>query len=245
MSFIRKVHLVVSHESQVPEWINRDEVHVVLHKDIIPAEYLPTFNCNPIEMHLHRIEGLDEEFLYFNDDLFPLRKCEPTEFFENGTCFLGMSRHLFALNMFKKICRNSDSLARKALGLRPSLLFLRPQHICTPMFKSECEELCDKVKDEIAKTSASRVRDEKNLNQYLFLDYMYLKGRLKNRRLSKQHISVGVVSTQKLRNVIVNPSKSLVCVNDVQLSEARYNELREVLLNAFEERFPQKSKYEQ
>ena len=245
MSFIRKVHLVVSHESQVPEWINRDEVHVVLHKDIIPAEYLPTFNCNPIEMHLHRIEGLDEEFLYFNDDLFPLRKCEPTEFFENGTCFLGMSRHLFALNMFKKICRNSDSLARKALGLRPSLFFLRPQHICTPMFKSECEELCNKVEEEIAKTSASRVRDEKNLNQYLFLDYMYLKGRLKNRRLSKQHISVGVVSTQKLRNVIVNPSKSLVCVNDVQLSEARYNELREVLLNAFEERFPQKSKYEQ
>ena len=63
MSFIRKVHLVVSHESQVPEWINRDEVHIVLHKDIIPAEYLPTFNCNPIEMHLHCIEDLDERSL--------------------------------------------------------------------------------------------------------------------------------------------------------------------------------------
>ena len=30
MPFIRKVHLVVSHESQVPEWINREEVNVVL-----------------------------------------------------------------------------------------------------------------------------------------------------------------------------------------------------------------------
>ena len=56
MPFIRKVHLVVSGESQVPEWVNRDEVNVVLHRDIIPEEYLPTFNCNPIEMHLHRIE---------------------------------------------------------------------------------------------------------------------------------------------------------------------------------------------
>ena len=112
------------------------------------------------------------------------------------------------------------------------------------MFKSECQELSDKVKEEIAKTSASRVRDENNLNQYLFLDYMYLKGRLKNRRLSKQHISVGVVSVQKLRNAIVNPSKSLICINDVQLSETRYNELRKALLNAFEEHFPQKSKYE-
>ena len=245
MPFTRKVHLVVSHESQVPEWINRDEVHVVLHKDIIPAEYLPTFNCNPIEMHLHRIEGLDEEYIYFNDDLFPVKKCEPTEFFEGGKCFLGMSYHLLSINMFKHICRNSDRLARKALGLRSSLLFLRPQHICTPMFKSECEELYGKVKNEIAQTAASRVRNDENLNQYLFLDYMYLKGRLKNRRLSKQHISVGAVSVQKLRSAIVNPTKSLICVNDVKLPEARYIELRKALLNAFEERFPQKSKYEQ
>ena len=36
MPFIRKVHLVVSGDSQVPEWINRNEVNVVLHKDIIP-----------------------------------------------------------------------------------------------------------------------------------------------------------------------------------------------------------------
>ena len=175
MPFIRKVHLVVSHESQVPEWINRDEVHVVLHKDIIPAEYLPTFNCNPIEMHLHRIEGLDEEYLYFNDDMFPMCKCESTDFFRNGRGVLGISHHIFSLNMFKKICRNSDRLARKALGLRPSLFFLRPQHICSPLLKSVCEELYEKVSSEIAKTSSSRTRTAEDLNQYLFLDYMYLK----------------------------------------------------------------------
>ena len=49
MPFIRKVHLVVARESQVPEWINRDEVNVVFHRDIIPAEYLPGFNSNLIE----------------------------------------------------------------------------------------------------------------------------------------------------------------------------------------------------
>ena len=63
--------------------------------------------------------------------------------------------------------------------------------------------------------------------------------------ISKQHISVGAVSVQKLRSAIVNPTKSLICVNDVKLPEARYIELRKALLNAFEERFPQKSKYEQ
>lgn len=244
MAFVRKVHLVVSHESQVPEWINREEVHIVLHKDIIPAEFLPTFNCNPIEMHLHRIEGLDEEYLYFNDDVFPMKPCKATDFFKGGKCYLGMSHHLIVNNMFKAICRNSDRLARQALGLKRRLFFLRPQHICTPMFKSECGELYSKVPAEIAKTAASRIRDDKNLNQYLFLDYMYLKGRLVNKRLSKRHFSVGIVSGEKLHRFITNPSHKLVCINDVQLSEERYTELRKALLDAFEERFPQKSKFE-
>ena len=244
MAFVRKVHLVVSHESQVPEWVNRDEVHVVLHKDIIPAEFLPTFNCNPIEMHLHRIPGLDEEYLYFNDDVFPMLECKKSDFFRDGKCFLGMSHHLLALDMFKKICRNSDRLARRAMNLKPRCFFLRPQHVCTPMFKSECMEVYSKMPAEIAKTAASRVRDEHNLNQYLFLDYMYLKGRLVKKRLSKKHFSVGIVSGEKLHKFITKPSHKLVCVNDVQLSEERYAELRHALLTAFEERFPQKSKYE-
>ena len=245
MPFIHKVHLVVSHESQVPEWINSEEVNVVLHKDIIPAEFLPTFNCNPIEMHLHRIKGLDEEYLYFNDDVFPMKPCAASDFFDKGKCFLGMSHHLFACDMFKNICRNSDRLARRALGLKQRWFFLRPQHVCTPMFKSECGEVYSKMPAEIAKTSASKIRNSDNLNQYLFLDYMYLKGRLVNKRLSKKHFSVGIVSGEKLHRFITKPSHKLVCINDVQLSEERYIELRNVLLNAFEERFPQKSKYEQ
>ena len=244
MSFVRKVHLVVSHESQVPEWVNRDEVHIVMHKDIIPAEFLPTFNCNPIEMHLHRIEGLDEEYLYFNDDIFPMLECKKGDFFRDGKCFLGMSHHLFACDMFKKICRNSDRMARRALSKRHRLCFLRPQHTCTPMFKSECKEVYSKMPAEIAKTTASRIRDDKNLNQYLFLDYMYLKGRLVNKRLSKKHFSLGIVSGKRLHKFITKPSHKLVCINDVQLSEERYTELRKALHNAFEERFPQKSKYE-
>ena len=243
MSFIRKVHLVVSHESQVPEWVNRDEVNVVLHKDIIPAEYLPVFNSNPIEMHLHCIEGLDEEYLYFNDDVFPLKPCSASDFFDGGKCFLGMSHHLIVWDMFKHICRNSDHLARKALGLKPSLFFLRPQHICTPMFRSECEELYEKMKEEII-ARMTRTRTKNNVAQYIFLNYTYLKGRLINKRLSKKHFSVGISSIKRLTEFIKNPTRKLTCINDVQLSEERYSELRVALLNAFEVRFPQKSKYE-
>lgn len=243
MPFIRKVHLVVSGESQVPEWINREEVNIVLHKDIIPESLLPTFNCNPIEMHLHNIADLDEEYLYFNDDIFPLKECKPTDFFREGRGVLGMSHHLFVFDMFKQICRNSDSTARRALGMRPSRLFLRPQHVCTPMLKSEVQGLYDKIGDEIV-GSMTTTRSAKNLNQYLYLDYMYLKGKIINERLSKKHFSVGMVSASKLRKFIERPTHKLTCINDVQLSEERYEELRKALLESFEAALPSKSKYE-
>ena len=243
MSFIRRVHLIVAQESQIPEWINREEVNIVLHKDIIPEEYLPTFNCNPIEMHLHRIKDLDEEYLYFNDDMFPLLPCRPTDFFRGGKGVIGISHHIFSSDMFKRICRNSDRMARKALGLKSSWLFLRPQHICSPMLKSVCEELYGKIEEEI-KSSLTRVRTGDNLNQYLFIDYMYLQGKIIPERLSKRHFSVGITSTTKLRKFIECPTRKLVCVNDVQLSEERYIELRHALLSAFDNRFPEKSKFE-
>ena len=216
---------------------------VVLHSDIIPQEFLPTFNCNPIELHLHRIKDLDEYYVYFNDDVFPLKKCEPTDFFVDGKGQLGMARHLLSVDMFKKICRNSDRVARKALGMKPSLIFLRPQHVCTPMIKSQCNELYMRVEEDI-RASITKTRTAKNISQYVYLNYMYLNGNLVNKRLSKRHFSLGITSTEKLRKFLLNPTKTFTCLNDVQLSEERYEELRKVVLEAFETLFPNKSKYE-
>lgn len=243
MPFIRKVHLVVSSESQVPEWINRDEVNIVLHKDIIPSEYLPTFNCNPIETHLQFIDDLNEEYLYFNDDIFPVKKCNSTDFFCNGKGIIKMSYHLFSFNMFKKICRNSDLMARYTLGLKRTWLFLRPQHICTPMLKSECISMYEKVKEKI-RLLHSPTRTRRNINQYMFLDYMFLKGKIVSRKISKKHISVGYISTKKLYDAIINPSDQLLCINDVQIGEEKFQALKTAMIDAFSKVFPKKSKYE-
>ena len=244
MPFIKNVYLVVSHPTQVPEWANTENLKIVLHKDIIPEEFLPTFNCNPIEMHLHCIEGLDEEYLYFNDDMYPVGPCVPEDFFRDGKARIGMYRHLFASGMYKKICRNSDRLARKVLGMKPSCCFLRPQHICSPMYRSMCEEVYELANDEVKKTSASRTRTDENLNQYLFLEYQYYKGRLQSEKMSNKHISVALASPEKLRKAILQPSGKMLCVNDVRLSEERYEVLRSAMIDAFEEKFPLKSRFE-
>lgn len=73
---------------------------------------------------------------------------------------------------------------------------------------------------------------------------MYLKGKLINKRHSKKHFSVGISSISGLAGFIKSPTHKLACINDVQLPEERYKELRAALLDAFEVRFPQKSKYE-
>lgn len=244
MPFVRNVYLVVSHPSQVPEWVDRKNLKIVLHRDIIPEEFLPTFNCNPIEMHLHRIPGLDEEYLYFNDDMFPVGDCKPEDFFRNGRPVIGYYRHFIAGNMYKKICRNSDRLARKALGLKPSFFFTRPQHICSPMLKSQCEELYSMVEEQVRRTSASRTRTENDLNQYLFLDYMNYKGMVIREKISNKHFSVSVASPESLEAFLRKPDRNLVCINDVHLSENRYEALHDAILNAFESVFPIKSKYE-
>jgi hypothetical protein len=194
-------------------------------------------------MHLHRIEGLDEEYLYFNDDMYPMLPCKSEDFFREGKGVIGISRHLFPSNMYKHICRNSDRLARRALGLRPAWAFLRPQHICSPLLKSECEALYATIEQEI-KHSLTRIRTKDDLNQYLFLDYMYLKGKIINERQSKKHFSVGVASSHKLFDFIIHPTRKLACINDVQLTEERYVELRDNILSAFEQRFPKRSKFE-
>lgn len=243
LPFVENVFLVVARESQVPEWINRANVKVVLHEDIIPAEFLPLFNASAIEMFLHNIEGLSEEYLYFNDDFFPVRTCRESDFFVEGKPSIGFAKCLFRFNSFKKLTAVSDRMAKKALGMKPGLVFVRPQHICSPMKKSICKEVYDKLEDEIRPT-ISRIRNEYTPNQYLFLDYMYYSGRIYPKPISKRHFSLAVSTADKICAFLDNPDRDLVCINDVEMPEQKYFELREQINMAFGRLFPDKSRFE-
>lgn len=69
-----------------PEWLNLEnpKLKIIKHDDYIPQEYLPTFNSNVIELNLHRISELGEEFVLFNDDMFLLRPVKEADFFKKG-----------------------------------------------------------------------------------------------------------------------------------------------------------------
>lgn len=82
--WVRTVHFITY--GHLPEWLNTDhpKLHIVRHEDYIPKEFLPTFNSHTIELNMHRIKGLAEHFVYFNDDIFLLDKVLPKEFFHEG-----------------------------------------------------------------------------------------------------------------------------------------------------------------
>ena len=76
-------HIYIVTCGQRPKWLKDDpKISVIHHKDIfLDPSHLPTFNSMAIECHLHRIPGLQEYFLYFNDDVFLGKESIPKDFF--------------------------------------------------------------------------------------------------------------------------------------------------------------------
>lgn len=82
--WVRKIHFVTW--GHYPSWLNIEnpKLHIVKHENFIPNQYLPTFSSHAIELNLHRIEGLSEKFVYFNDDTYLIRDVSKNDFFSNA-----------------------------------------------------------------------------------------------------------------------------------------------------------------
>jgi len=78
-------HIYLVTDWQKPSWLKENKnITVVDHQDIIPEKYLPTFNSGAIELNIHKIKGLSENFLFFNDDFFIIDHVKEEDFFQNG-----------------------------------------------------------------------------------------------------------------------------------------------------------------
>ncbi|WP_461240812.1 stealth family protein [Paucilactobacillus sp. N302-9] len=122
--WVNKVYLVT--DNQIPEWFNETQNKLVLinHEDIIDDKYLPTFNSNVIDFNLHKIKGLSEYFVYFNDDMFLNKKVKKEDFFDHN----GNSRDTLGLNAimpiedFDHIHVNNLSIVNKEFHKRNTLI---------------------------------------------------------------------------------------------------------------------------
>ncbi len=81
--WLRRVYLFTC-RPQIPRWLRSDHPRLrIVHHDEVgaPPFTLPTFNSNIIETLLHRLPGLSEHFLYFNDDYLLGAPITPDDFY--------------------------------------------------------------------------------------------------------------------------------------------------------------------
>ena len=102
----------------LPEWLDTSNPKLVIvnHKDYMPQEYLPTFNFVPLALNLHRIKGLSEHFVLFNDDMYLTSPCDKKVFFKKGLpCDMAVQDGLLAdrFDMYNYMLFNAMCIINK------------------------------------------------------------------------------------------------------------------------------------
>lgn len=123
--WVRTIHFITC--GHLPDWLDTShpKLHIVKHSDYIPAEYLPTFSSHTIELNLHRIEGLAEHFVYFNDDVYLNAPTRPEDFFRGGvpvdTAVFGVIKNADTANFMPYIMLNMMAVINMRFSKREML----------------------------------------------------------------------------------------------------------------------------
>ena len=271
--WVRRVHLVTW--GHLPGWLAADhpKLHVVNHRDFIPADYLPTFNSLTIGLNLHRIEGLAEQFVVFNDDMFLTRDCRPEDFFRRGLpCDMARLSivqpssigHIIYndLELINAKWRKKEVLrahAGKWFNLRYGLtdllksLTLLPwstfagftdHHLPQPYLRQHCRRCWEEWGEALDATCRHTFRHLTNVSDYLFRYDMLAAGAFAPRSLRD-----GVLTTLTDRSIesvcrdIEMQRWRMMCLNDSE-EIADFDAVRRRLDAAFARLLPNPSSYE-
>lgn len=268
--WVRHVYLVT--DNQKPHWLDEGSgrVSVVDHRDFIPKEYLPTFNSHTIELNLHRIPGLSEQFVYFNDDVFLTKECKPEDFFmggkpvdEAGLNGINGRDNEFARIQFSnmalmnrhytvKDCRRNltkwlrPSYGKNAIRTLLLLPFQRLQGIYNPhgpmpFLRETCRLLWERDGDVMDETCRCRFREGNNVSAYVYRFEQLLSGNFVPRKNQNGYYTVGDSVEDIKRGMKKYKS---VCINDAGLTEEQFRGQKEKITAMLEQKFPQRSSYE-
>lgn len=271
--WVRKIHFVTS--GQKPEWLDETnpKIHLVNHEDYVPERFLPTFNSVVIERYIHRIPGLAEHFVYFNDDFYIIGPVGPERFFRNGlpcdiAAFLynpswsqwyrRIKNNLTIINRhFNKkdvMERYGDKWFHKSYGsralwnyiLKPygKFITLRTPHNAQPYLKSTFEEVWAVAEKELTETSANRFRALNDYTPELFRTWQICRGNFEPyNTYADTKMFPLMIRSKQAVRAIHNQSYSLICLND-NVHIRNYEQVMRNLQVAFESILPEKSRFE-
>lgn len=271
--WVRKIHFITS--GQKPEWLdeNNPKIHLVNHRDYIPHEFLPTYNSVVIERYIHRIPGLAEHFVYFNDDFYIINHISPERFFRNGLpCDIAAFQYNPSWSQWYRRIKNNirlinkhfdkpevmtkfhDKWFDKSYGSRArwnyllkyydKFITLRTPHNAQPYLKSTFEEVWEAEGKELTATSANRFRDSSDYTPELFRTWQICKGDFQPyNTYSDTKMFPLMLKSRQAIKAIYNQSYSLICLND-NIHIRDYDKVMQEVRDAFESILPEKSSFE-
>ncbi len=244
-----KVFLVT--DGQVPVWVNKEAPGLVCvsHRDFLSSSDLPTFNSRAIEASLHRIEGVSERFVYFNDDFFLMNETSVQDFVrEDGSICLHMNPYRHARrcqascipSYIEPLC-HSEELLEGHFGTREWLMM---EHIPYLIDRGMMEELQGLFAKEWQKESARPFREVEGIDPlHLYSNYLLAKGNL---LVEAPALYYGLTDNRAMNaavyEVLLRYPPRFVCLND-EMGSCREGVLED--LHAFyEAAFPHRSCFE-
>ncbi|MGH1830455.1 capsule biosynthesis protein CapK [Enterococcus gilvus] len=271
--WVNKIHFVTY--GHIPEWLNTNHVkiNIVKHSDYLPKNSLPTFNSRSIEINFHRIKGLSEQFVYFNDDMFLNDYVKEIDFFQNGIpCDSGIFSQITPVKFgtasvqvnnieiindhfsFDKLKRHNKC---KYLNLKYGKQNLRniflmqskyfvgfyESHLPNAFSKKTFEELWDKEKEILNSTTISKFKNKYNVNQWLFRDWQLASGKFNPRKSNFGKYYELSSNNEILYRDIKDNKYKLICINDSFLIND-FNSVKKEVVSILDQKYPHKSSYE-
>lgn len=252
--WIQRIFIVT--DNQVPRWldVSNPKIRIVDHTEIIPAEYLPTFNSPVIEHFLYRIPGLGEHFLYANDDMFINRPVTPADFFgSDGLPILRLNRRPFRkLTLFLKSKLLKRKISNYNLTIQNSARMVerrygvyyggKTHHNIDAYNKSFCRHVFEDVfKDEIEPTLTNHVRSDNDVQRNIY-SYAAIAEKQGHLQYVSQKTSFRFhIDNHSHYEKLEKYNPLLFCMNDSQYADQND---RERVTEYLKSRFPKKSGFE-
>lgn len=271
--WVRYVYFVT--DDQKPQWLNLEHPKLkwVRHTDFIPAEYLPTFNSNAIEWNFHRLPGLAEQFVYFNDDVFLIRDTQPEDFFVDGSpCDCPSLGVIYPEDMFSYVPFNNtvllnshfslkDSIRRGPgkwyrhqsvkdiiktayYGRRKQIPGLTSRHIHCSYLKRTFETLWEVAPQQIHATCMDKQRTKQTISHWCVRDWQILSGQfVPQKPIGMKFNSSQMEGKHGAAEYLIKQKGKVICVNDSE-TETDFLRHKQMLIDAFEQILPEKCGFE-
>ncbi len=164
MDNYHRIYIVT--DRQRPSWlVENDRLRIVDHSEIFPDKScLPVFNSHAIKACLHRIKGLKDQYLYFNDDVILGKSTDLETFFprRGHISYFPSSRTFVPFGNIDEGVEPVDLAAMNARDLLRTDGFVPSQkmwHVPLAVFRPEAEKLEARFQEVYDQTRRHTFRD--------------------------------------------------------------------------------------